>query len=148
MKQLEYVVEQGEAITFVADVLALKYAREFHGADKAVCRKLESAGVLIARMQPEAGTDALIGGRGIVGAGHVLFIGTPARMAFRYRQIRSFSTHALVASMRDVPNVSTIAMTIHGVGYGLDEVESCLAQFDGCLDALLDLQVTPDLAGL
>jgi hypothetical protein len=38
---------------------------------------------------------------------------------------------------KEMPHVEHIAMTIHGPGFGLDEVESLLAQFAGVQDAML-----------
>ncbi|HEU0028512.1 MAG TPA: hypothetical protein VFQ25_15485 [Ktedonobacterales bacterium] len=148
MRQVEYVITQGNATTFVADVLALKYARAFHGADKAVSQKLESVGISVSRMQPEEGSSALVRGNDAVGAAHVLFIGVSALGTFRYEQIRAFARDALTITMREVPGAREIAMTPHGTGYGLDEVESCLSQFEGCLDALLDGRVGPQLSGI
>ena len=39
---------------------------------------------------------------------------------------------------QELPRTGHIAMTMHGIGYGLDERESFLAQISGILDATLD----------
>jgi hypothetical protein len=43
------------------------------------------------------------------------------------------------------PWVTSVGMTIHGPGFGMDEVESALAQLGGCVDALRDGQAPPAL---
>jgi hypothetical protein len=145
VRQVEFLIVQGNATSYVADVLVLKYARAFHGADKAASQKLQAAGISIARMQPDEGSSSLVSGAGAVGAAHVLFIGVSALRSFQYQQIRAFARDALAFSAHDVPGSREIVMTPHGTGYGLDEVESFLSQFDGCLDALLDGRTGPQL---
>jgi hypothetical protein len=65
-----------------------------------------------------------------------LYIGVPPLFQFSYPQIREFAANALGILAREAPDITHLAMTVHGVNYGLDEVESFLAQFAGFLDAL------------
>ena len=54
---------------------------------------------------------------------------------FDYPEIRAFASSALEIVSEKLPEARHIAMTMHGVGYGLDEREAFLAQIAGLLDA-------------
>lgn len=135
---LEIRVEIGDITEISADVIALKYARSFHGADLAVSRRLIDAGESFARLQPEVGERVLVGSRGQVSARRVLLVGTPTLGDFRYAAIRDFSSSTLRYLSKEAPDTGWLAMTIHGPGYGLDEGEALRAQVGGYLDALAD----------
>jgi len=66
--------------------------------------------------------------------GHVLFVGVPSLMFFDYGEIRKFSETALRAVFQSKQAHSHVAMTMHGVGYGLDEKEAFTAQVAGILE--------------
>jgi hypothetical protein len=76
--------------------------------------------------------------RGCIGATYALFVGVARLRNFSYPQIRDFSAQVLHILADQAPTTKHVAMTIHGAGYGLDEVEACVAQIDGYLDALHD----------
>lgn len=138
-------LEHDDITTFDADVVALKYAQEFYGADGAVAQRLEHAGVAADRLMPARGAHSLVDTKGAIAARQVLFVGTPILLFFRYQEIREFSENVLALLTRNAPTTRHLAMTIHGVGYGLDEVESLLAEVAGCLDALKAGTVPPRL---
>jgi len=56
---------------------------------------------------------------------------------FEYAEIRSFTRRSLGFLLQSSP--AHIAITLHGVGYGLDERESFLAQLGGIADSFSDL---------
>jgi hypothetical protein len=129
-------IESGNVLTFQADVLALKYARAFHGADQAVADALLDKGLEPAALSPETGHARLVGSRTAVGAPLVLFFGVPSLRSFRYPQIRSFATEVMRIVAAEVPRCRHLALTLHGVNYGLDENESLLALVGGLRDAI------------
>lgn len=148
MRQVEYAIVQGDATTYAADVLAMKYARHFYGVDQRVSTSLTQRGYSVDSMRPEVGSYAFLDAKSAVGAQRVLFLGTPSLQEFGYAEIRKFAKRVLTAVAQEAPATSEIAMTLHGTGYGLDEIESCLSEFDGCLDALLDQREASRLNGL
>lgn len=133
---LEIRIDIADITEVQADVVALKYARSFHGADRAVCRRMIDAGLDPAELSPEIGEHRLFPGRGGLGAKHVLMVGTPTLSDFRYAAIREFSAAILRQLAKELPRAGTLAMTIHGPGYGLDEGEALHSQVNGYLDAL------------
>ena len=133
---VEFTVEGGDVMTFDADVLVLKHAQEFYGADEAVALKLQEAGVSVKKLTPKIGEHVYLDSHGSVRAAHVLFVGTPTLFEFDYDDIRKFSAKALEVLAEKSPGAKRVAMTIHGVGYGLDETAAAKAQFAGLWDAL------------
>lgn len=135
-EQLEIRIDIADITEIQADVLALKYARSFHGADRAVCRRMIDAGTEASELAPEIGEYRLLLACSTLGARSVLMVGTPTLSEFRYTAIREFSGGILRYLAKEQPKTSSLAMTIHGPGYGLDEGESLSSQVRGYLDAL------------
>jgi hypothetical protein len=135
-RAIELRIELGDVTAFEADVLALKYAQGFHGVDDVVAQSLGRVGISPITMQLNIGQFAFVQTHGSIGAPHALFVGVPRLRAFSYPQIREFAAQVLHILAEQAPATKHLAMTIHGAGYGLDEVESCAAQVEGYLDAL------------
>jgi hypothetical protein len=79
--------------------------------------------------------------QGAIQAKHVLFVATPRLSKLDYVGVREFLIHSFFALQKELPQVETVAMTIHGVGVGLDEGETFRAQMGGILDALQQTQL-------
>jgi|SRR5215469_5109556 len=133
---LELRIEHGDVTAFEADVLALKYAQGFHGVDEVVSQALGRVGISSIALQLSIGQFAYVETLGSIGASHALFVGVLGLRSFSYPQIREFASQILHILAGQAPSTKHLAMTIHGAGYGLDEVESCVAQVEGYLDAL------------
>ncbi len=69
-------------------------------------------------------------------AHYALFVGVVDIFDFDYQHIRQFSAQVLQILANEAPNTQHLIMTIHGPGYGLDEIEAFKAQLAGYLDAL------------
>lgn len=133
---IEFTIQQGDITTFDADVVALKYAQNFYGADEAVAIKLTEMGVDPKSLQPLPGAYQYTTTVNSIKAPHVLFVGVHSLFEFGYEQIRELSTQVLKILAEVAPHTRHLAMTIHGVGFGLDEVEALFAQFAGYKDAI------------
>jgi hypothetical protein len=72
---------------------------------------------------------------GKIPASYALFINTPSVLSFSYDNIRDFSRKALQILKESKLKIRSIATTIHGVGFGLDESECFLALLGGFFDA-------------
>lgn len=130
-------IEQGNILSYDADVVAFKYADYLFGADRAVAFSLNKTDQEIHSLIPNNGDFQTIPSLGRVKAKYVFFKNVGNLFAFDYMKIRSFAAQTLenLASHTE-SSIRNIAMTIHGVGYGLDEAESLKAQLAGFLDAL------------
>src|SRR5262249_41831422 len=65
-----------------------------------------------------------------------LFVSVPPLYRFRYGEIRGFAQRVLAILREAAPDARELAVTIHGVNYGLDESEAFAAQMNGFLDGL------------
>jgi hypothetical protein len=118
---------------FACDVLVLKYAQGFHGADAAIADLLTDSFAGETRIAPLPGEYVLLPGNGRIAAKYALFVGVPRLLKFGYGQIREFVRYALQIVAQRLPQARHVAMTMHGIGYGLDERESFLSQLGGLL---------------
>lgn len=123
MVKIEIV--QQDVIQVEADLLLLKHAQGFHGADETVSLRLHQSGACdLETFQLEDGQDLLLKSHSGIAAPEVLFLGTPSLREFRYREIRLFSQRAIESIAKRLPAIECLATTIHGAGYGLDIAES------------------------
>lgn len=129
---VEYSIELGDIRRVVADVLVLKYAQKFYGADEIVATILDSRGVCsLDAMRPAPGRVVVVDTKGAIAATRVMFVGVPMLREFRYAQMRSFARNAIEEVAKLSPPVKSLAATVHGAGYGLDVEESLQAMVFG-----------------
>ena len=130
-------VAQADILAFPCDVLVLKHAQSFMGADSAVMTALRAntREPQAAVNAPAPGEHVLLATEGAIAARFVLLIGVNYLSNFGYAEIREFACRALTILANEMPGVTHIAMTVHGVGFGLDEREAFMAQIGGLLDA-------------
>jgi hypothetical protein len=143
--KVEIKAEYGDITTFSADVVVLKFAQEFYGADAAVAMSLADYQKQLMNLSPAVGKYSIVATDGKIDAKYALFVGVPSLFLFGYGQIRDFSKRAMEILSAELPDTQHVAMTIHGVGYGLDEVESLLSQLGGLLDAFRVGHIPPIL---
>lgn len=128
--------EQGDAFDLQCDVLALKYAQDFYGVDRAVSRALQAAGVDIEQLRPEVGRHVLVPSRGVVKARSVLLLGVPPLPSFGYANVEEFARRVLEVLLLEAPETTHVGMTLHGANFGLDVVECARRQVAGIQSAL------------
>lgn len=137
-----------DVVNFSCDVLVLKYAQDFYGADELVASRLHNVSVInVPSLTPLPGDYVLVPSyEKVVAARAILFVGVRDLLEFRYGEIREFARSALHILARREPIVAHIAMTMHGIGIGLDESEAFLAQVAGLLDAVRLGDIPPALS--
>lgn len=133
---IDFTIETGDITAFAAEVVVLKYAQAFYGLDKVIAGQLSQAGVPAASLTPPPGDYRYLDTRGCLLSPQVLFVGVPPLTEFGYPQIREFAAAALTILAAEAPDTRRLATTVHGVGFGLDEVEAFLAQLAGFLEVL------------
>jgi hypothetical protein len=132
--QLEVV--HADVLKYPADVLALKFAQDLFGLDAVVVHRLEKNGIRVKSRLPAIGTVLLVSSERAIAAREVLFIGVPPLGRFDYQAIREFAHASLAILGEQRPSLQHLAMTLHGVGFGLDEAEAFRAEIAGVLDAV------------
>jgi hypothetical protein len=133
---VEISIVQGNALEVTAEVLVLKYAQGLFGVDAQVVGRLNTrgAGVFPEVPLPPPGSITLVESRGLIGAPAIMLVGVIELGQFGYEEIRSFARRSLDELARSMPEVSQIAMTLHGVGFGLDETEAFRAELAGIVE--------------
>ena len=129
-------VVHGDALEYPVEVLALKFAQHLFGVDRKVVDRLEKNGVQVESRLPAVGTALLINSGHVIAATEVLFMGVVPLGRFDYQTIREFSRSVLATLGKERPSLQHLAMTLHGVGFGLDEAEAFRAEIAGVLDAV------------
>lgn len=132
---ITFAVQVGDVTDFNADILALKFAQSLYGADKAVTYALGKTEIDLRRLLPAVGTYKLLPTAGKIQVKQVLFVSVPDLYDFEYAEIRQFAAQVLEIVAKAASSTQHLAMTIHGVGYGLDEAEALRSQLAGYLDA-------------
>lgn len=137
-QRLRFTVAQGDIREARCDLVALKYAQRLYGADLAVVQALVEAGALQDpdEIRPRQGDVRLVETHGAIAAPRAVFIGTPGLEAIGYEDLRTFARTAVSAA--ELVSASHLALTIHGPGFGLDDVEAFLAEFAGCNEGVWD----------
>jgi hypothetical protein len=144
-RRFGYSVEPGDILTYEADLVVFKYAQRFYGADHAAATALVEAGAVPRdALSVGVGDFRFVETRGALRAPLALFIGTPPIAQFGYAAVRDFGARAAELAVRQAPGVRRLAMTVHGVGFGLDELGAFLAELQGVGDSLAQLQA-PEL---
>lgn len=142
---IAYELRQVDLLRVSTDVVALKYAQAFHGADRAVAEALSQTGFPTAALDLPVGRHRLSPTEGAIGSPQALFVGVPELRGFQYEEVRRFSAQVLTILAREAPEVREVAMTLHGAGYGLDLVESAQQQYLGVRDAIEGGSFPPSL---
>lgn len=135
-------VVETNGLEYEADALVLKHAQGFYGFDAEVARL---AGIAVEDCPQERGFRQIRSPAGLQ-ARSLFLLGTPPIGVFSYSDVREFGRRALSAVASALPSASDIALTLHGVGFGLDEVECFVAEVAGILDALGTLDAPRGLA--
>lgn len=129
-------IKRGDVLQVHSDVLVLKYAQSFYGADLAVARHLKESNIRIDVSQIVDKGYLLLDTKGAMNVKYILFISTRNLHSFDYTDVRSFVSQALQILQMELSSVKSVTFTIHGVNIGLDESETLRAQLGGILDAL------------
>ena len=131
-------VINGDVLTTPCDVLILKYAQGFYGADLAVAHALD---LTENWNELSPGENLLLPTAGKLACGNVLYCGVGKLWTFGYSEIRGFAVQTLKALASMDVEQKSVAMTMHGVGYGLDEREAFTAQVAGLMEYLTSVNV-------
>lgn len=137
-RNIEVDVVAADALAFEADVLVLKHAQESLGVDAVAKERLG----LDPDMNLRPGKSLIVEGRPVVGAEKVVILGTPPLHRFGYTEIRLFARRAMSLVGEELPAAREVAFTLHGVGYGLDEIACFDAELAGLREAF-DLETPP-----
>jgi hypothetical protein len=128
---MELDIVFGDITRFRADLVVMKHANGFHGADEVIARSVGCAGRI------PVGEKRLVE-TGRTAPRMVMFISVGPLYEFQYERIQKFGAELLdyvaEASLQVVAPLSHVATTIHGPGYGLDTHEAFLSLIAGLVE--------------
>jgi hypothetical protein len=123
---VEILVSNTDILDVPADLIVLKHADQFYGADRAVANAVGFTAFV------KAGDFVFCEGKGLA-ARMVLFIGVGPLRDFRYERIQDFGSKAIKLARQHHGEIRHLALTIHGPGYGLDPEQSFLSMVAGII---------------
>ncbi len=122
---IEIAVQCADVASVPSDMLLLKHAQGFHGADQAIVARLTERGACReSDISPANGQYVLVDTGAAIAATRTLFLGTPRLGEFGYRQMRQFARLAIETIGEKRLPIRTLTTTVHGAGYGLDVAEA------------------------
>jgi len=132
-------VQQGDVRKVPSDLLLLKYAGRFYGADRHVFEVLTAAGACSNKeIRPDPDDSVVVETKGVIAPSRVMFLGTPDLSEFAYAEMRHFAARSVeILARRNLP-VRRLTTVIHGVGYGLDAAESLGSLIQGFREAVAE----------
>jgi hypothetical protein len=130
--EIELGVVEEDGLAYPVDVLVLKHAQALYGLDARVVERTRLDSALL----PAPDAYRKFPGPPGISAETVLFVGTRPIGEFSYSDIRQFGYKALCSVASALPSASEVALTLHGVGYGLDELACLDAEVAGLLEAI------------
>jgi len=143
---MEIAVQCADVADVAAEVLLLKYAQNFYGADQVVAARLTERGICReSDITPADGAHVLVATRAAIAPAHALFLGTRSLRDFHYPEMTKFARRAIEIIGDGKLPVRTLATTVHGAGYGLDAAESLRAMLFGFQQGLATTPL-PNLA--
>ena len=98
MELTSFEVIDGDVIQTPCDVLVLKFAQSFYGADRAVANALK---LDAHEFSVDPGDHLLLPTSGKLACKNVLFVGVPSLPDFGYAEIRSFASRATFGPCND-----------------------------------------------
>ncbi|HJR80363.1 MAG TPA: hypothetical protein VJ821_09845 [Anaerolineales bacterium] len=134
--EIHIEIQETDALKIKADVLVLKYAQDFFGADSLAFTRLALLHKNLEKKLPKPSEFLLLESLGSLASNYVLFAGVEGLMKFRYKEIREFAFNSLKELAAIKPEAKYICFTMHGANYGLDETEAFEAEIAGFVDAL------------
>ena len=139
MNTPEYEVRLGDVLKEPSDLLLLKHAQGFYGADEAVASALIVSHLCRDKdLQLEPGEHTIIETKGIIAPARVMFLGTPNLSAFCYEEMQQFARRSIAVLAKLAVPLNVVTTTVHGSGYGLDGGESLQRLIRGFQEGLLE----------
>src|SRR5437660_9063998 len=103
-------INTSEVLGFPSDVLVLKYAQAFYGADYTAAQRLRGRSHNYPDISPLPGKHLLLPSEGRLAARSVLFVGVPELNEFDYPEIREFAVRSMAVLAKELPDAQHVSM--------------------------------------
>lgn len=122
---VQYKIKIGNVLDEPSDLLLLKFAQSFYGADQAVAERLIAADICKeSDLNPRPGESVILETNGVIAPKRVMFLGTPPLRSFNYAEMQRFARTAIERLADLQLSARSVSTTVHGTGYGLDGGEA------------------------
>ena len=136
-------VRLGDVTSEPSDMLLVKHAQAFYGADKAVAKLLVSSTLCTEKdLELEPGDYSIVQTRGVIAPSRVMFLGTKPLAAFGYDEMQHFARRFIEVLAGLALPLRVVTTTVHGSGYGLDSGESLQRLIRGFQEGLVKARQT------
>jgi hypothetical protein len=133
----KFTVQHDDIASVTSDLLLLKHAKGFHGADLEVATLLKASRACTeAEISPTLDDFAIIYSGKAIAPERVMYLGTPQLRDFSYGQMHHFAVRAIEVLAEKRLSLALMTTTIHGVNYGLDASESLQSLVRGFQEGL------------
>lgn len=129
-------VNHDDILKYPCDVVVLKFAQMFFGVDRIVADRFAETKLEESTLALPEGQTRLLESHGVIKADQILVVGVKWLYGFGYRDIRDFARLALRSLIRSSKIIRHVAFTLHGAGYGLDEIEAFESEIAGIIDGI------------
>src|ERR1044072_1151643 len=141
---VSFSIETVDVLRVHADVLGLKFSETPRGAEWAVLKRFAEKAITVDLSKLVPCNHVSVESKGCLGASDVIFVAVPPLRQLSYGDIRTWAFKTLEA-LKSSP-VRTLAVTIHGPGFGLDMREAFLSELGGFIDAIKERRCPLTLA--
>lgn len=148
-RRVEICLQFGDILDIEADVVALKYAQGFHGAERKIADRLVSSNLLSfddVKLLP--GEAKCVRSHGVIRAGGIILVGTTGLDTFRYDDVREWARNVMKTLNAQASTAKHVALTLHGRGIGLELGAAFLSLLSGLLIFIENKQMPDSLAGI
>jgi hypothetical protein len=144
-REIHFSVQQEDVTQFEADVLGMKYVEGLFGASQIVAEALGENDESLRKKLPSVGSRHLFHSQQKLKVNRVLFLSVPSLATFDYRDINQFG-HSVLRNLQSIaPDTQHLALTVHGIGLGLNPANSLRSELGGCIEAIKAGEFPPDL---
>ena len=125
----KFSVQCIDAAAYSGDVLVLKFAETYRGADAYISKLLNHNSFLMPGQIEVVNKQKI---RNNLAVQNVVYFGVGELINFRYEKLRQFGFDQLMFCSQNVQKLSSsfeplnVATTVHGPGFGLDEREAII----------------------
>ena len=127
-----FTVIHDDLINVPSDMLLLKHAGGFYGADGNISNLLIERGICrVSDLVLGPGSHVVIKSQGVIKPIQTMFLGTVSLSEFDYSQMYRFAVQAMKLLAAEKLALNRLTTTIHGAGYGLDSEEALLSLVSG-----------------
>jgi hypothetical protein len=142
---VELDLKAGDVAGVEADVVAVKYAEGLFGSALALAGPLGKTQEELGQALTSVGSRQILPGAGRIKARKALFLSVVPLARFDYVDVERFAFDVLGALQSLAPEVRDLALTLHGIGFGMSPAKVLRSEIKGFSEAIKTGAYPPQL---